>query len=83
MGITKVTRNYQITLPADVREMLDIKVGDKIIVVSEGDGAMIKKVKKDSLNRAFGAWGYSKESGVVYTRKIRDEEEKRLKRLGL
>ena len=83
MGITKVTRNYQITLPADIREVLGIKVGDKIVVVSEGDGAMIKKVRKDSLGMAFGAWGSSKESGVAYTRKIRDEEEKRLKRLGL
>lgn len=83
MGITKVTRNYQITLPADIRETLDIKVGDKIIVVSEGDAAMIKKVRKDSLGKAFGAWSTSKESGVDYVRKIRDEEEKRLRRLKL
>lgn len=83
MGITKVTRNYQITLPTDVRNMLDVKVGDKIIIVPEGNGATIKKIRKDSLDRAFGAWGVSKESGVTYVKKIRGEEEKRLKRLGL
>ena len=83
MGITKVTRNYQITLPSDVREMLDIKVGDKIVVVPEKDEAVIKKVRKDAVIEAFGAWGNSKESGVEYVRKIRGEEEKRLKRLGI
>ncbi len=83
MGITKVTRNYQITLPADVREILDIKVGDKIIILPEKNGAVIKKIRKDAIERAFGAWGTSKESGVEYVRKIRDEHERRLKRLGL
>ena len=83
MGITKVTRNYQITLPSDIREILDIRVGDKIIIVPEGGEAIIKKVRKDALEKAFGAWGTSKESGIEYVRKIRNEEEKRLKRLGL
>jgi len=83
MGITKVTRNYQITLPADIREILDIKVGDKIVVISDKDGAVIKKINKNAINNAFGAWTPSKESGVEYARKIRNEEEKRLKRLGL
>lgn len=83
MGITKVTRNYQITLPSDVRETLGIKIGDKIIILSEKNEAVIKKVSRDALERAFGAWGPSKESGVTYVRKIRGEEERRLKRLGL
>jgi AbrB family looped-hinge helix DNA binding protein len=83
MGITKVTRNYQITLPADVRETLGIDVGDKIIILPEKNEAVIKKVRKDALEKAFGAWGTSRESGVEYTRKIRDEHEKRLRRFGL
>lgn len=83
MGTTKVTRNYQITLPTDVREMLDIKIGDKIIIVPEKNEAVIKKIRKDALEKAFGAWGASKESGVAYVKRIRNEEEKRLKRLGL
>ncbi len=83
MGITKVTRNYQITLPTDVRESLDIEIGDKIIVVPDKGEAVIKKVRKDAVERAFGAWSKSKESGLEYVKRIRGEEEKRLKRLGL
>ncbi len=32
----KITRNYQITLPASIREELDVKVGDKVILVFDG-----------------------------------------------
>ena len=40
----------------------------------------MKKAKQDAINRAFGAWGKSDESGVDYVRKIRDEEESKLRR---
>lgn len=83
MGITKVTRNYQVTLPKDVREAENIKVGDKLMVSAIDDRIVMRRLKGDILEKSFGAWGKSKESGVEYVRKIRDEEEKRLKRLGL
>lgn len=83
MGITKVTRNYQVTLPSDVRESMGIKIGDKIVILPDKNDAVIKKAGKDALDRAFGAWDKSKESGTEYVRKLRSEEEKRLKRLGL
>ena len=40
------------------------------------------KRKKSIVGMAFGAWGKG-ESGEEYVRKIRDQEEKRLKRMGL
>ncbi|CAB49041.1 AbrB/MazE/SpoVT family DNA-binding domain-containing protein [Pyrococcus abyssi] len=43
MGITKVTRNYQITIPSDVRKKLGIKVGDVLIIEIEDGKAVIKK----------------------------------------
>ena len=82
MGITKVTRNYQVTLPKDVREMEDIKVGDTLAVTIKDDGIFLRRLNKDFIKKTAGIWK-SKGSGVAYVRKIRDEEEKRLKRLGL
>jgi len=41
-----------------------------------------KKEKMNIIERSFGIWKM-KESGKEYVRKIRDESEKRLKRLGL
>ncbi len=43
MGITKVTRNYQITIPSDIRKKLGIRVGDVLIIEIEDGKAVIKK----------------------------------------
>ena len=42
----------------------------------------MKKLKGKILERSFGAWGRGR-SGVEFARRIRDEAEKREKRLGL
>jgi len=46
MQLTKVTRNYQITLPKEVREKLNISVGDVLEVRVEGDLIVIRKVSR-------------------------------------
>ncbi|AEK73605.1 SpoVT/AbrB family transcription regulator [Thermococcus sp. 4557] len=43
MGLTKVTRNYQITIPSDVRKKLGIKVGDVLMVEVEDGKVVLKK----------------------------------------
>ena len=79
---TKVTRNYQITIPRDIRESMSVEVGDTIILTQEEDGAKMKKFYEDAFKRAFGSWK-TKETGLECVRKIRNSEKKRLKRLGL
>ena len=82
MGISKVTRNYQVTLPKDVREIEDIRIGDKLIVTAKDEEIVMKKIRTKLLERCFGAWK-SRGSGISYARKIRDESEKREKELRL
>ena len=83
MSLTKVTRNYQITVPRDIREMAKIHEGDKLVVTMENGEIKMKKFDEDSFKKAFGIW---KDSGikdsVKYVRKLRDEWEHRTKRLG-
>ena len=84
MALTKVTRNYQITLPKEMREIAHIKMGDTIIVDATEEAITLKKRSpKEILNSAFGIWKDMKEDSVTYVRKMRAESEKRLKRLGL
>ena len=84
MGITTVTRNYQITLPKDVREIENIHIGDILNVAIKEDAIEIKKMPKNAdIMGAFGAWKKFKGNSVAYVRNIRRESEKRLKRLGL
>ncbi len=42
--MVKVTRNYQVTIPAGIRERLGIKVGDLLSVEVDGDRIILKKV---------------------------------------
>ncbi|MHA1127066.1 MAG: AbrB/MazE/SpoVT family DNA-binding domain-containing protein [Candidatus Heimdallarchaeota archaeon] len=41
LGSSKITRHYQISLPADVRAKLDVGLGDQIIFVEDKDGRLI------------------------------------------
>jgi len=44
--VSKVTRNYQITIPYEIREMLNIKEGEYVEFIIEGDKVIIKPIKK-------------------------------------
>ena len=82
MSLTKVTRNYQITVPRDIREQAKIAEGDRLVVTIENDEIKIKKFDEDSFKKAFGIWKRVKDS-VKYVRDIRKDWEERTKRLGL
>ena len=47
MPITKVTRNYQITIPAEIRKALGIKEGELLEVTLENGKIIIKRLKKE------------------------------------
>jgi AbrB family looped-hinge helix DNA binding protein len=82
MGISKITRNYQVSIPRDVRAALDLKVGDVVMVESKGDSLILKPIRRDVIEESFGIWR-GKEEGWKTVRRIRDESERRLKRAGL
>ncbi len=46
MSFTKVTRNYQITIPAEIRKALGIREGELLEVSLEGDKIVIQRAKK-------------------------------------
>jgi len=43
MPATKVTRNYQITIPKEIREQLGINVGDILVFNIEGSKIVLRK----------------------------------------
>ena len=84
MSITKVTRNYQITVPRDIREQAKIVEGDKLVLTMENDEIRIKKIDEDVFKKAFGSWKNAGiKDSVKYVKKIRKGWEDRAKRLGL
>ena len=84
MSITKVTRNYQITVPRDIREQAKISEGDKLVITMENEEIKLKKFDEDVFKKAFGSWKNAGiKDSVEYVRKMRKGWEKRRKRLGL
>ena len=54
MNKAKVTFKGQITIPKTIRDALAIKEGDAVIVIVEGDHAVLKPLKKKSLLDFYG-----------------------------
>ncbi|MBI1968295.1 AbrB/MazE/SpoVT family DNA-binding domain-containing protein [Candidatus Woesearchaeota archaeon] len=84
MGIAKVTRNYQVTIPRDIRKVQGIEIGDTVLFAIEGNRVDFFKTSRDQiLADAAGAWKGKVESGTKYVRDIRKGWITRRKRLGL
>ena len=79
MGISKITRNYQIIIPKYVRELKGLREGDSIIFFLEGNKVEIIKADKNIIQEATGIWE-TKEIGVEYEDRIRKGWKRRFKR---
>jgi antitoxin PrlF len=71
MGLSKITRNFQVTLPKDVREIKNLNVGDKVLFSLEDGKIDIVKVGKNAILEVAGLWSGVKETGVEYERRVR------------
>ncbi len=73
MSISKVTRNFQITIPRDVRDAQNVHIGDKMIFIVKENGVDLVKLDDKALADAAGIWPDFKGSSVDYVRKMRKE----------
>ncbi len=85
MGIAKVTRNYQVTIPKDVRRIHEIKIGDTVLFAIEGEKIHFMNMDRDKIFAEIaGSWKDSiRGSSVVYVKELRSDWSKRTKRMGL
>ena len=82
MGMAKVTRNYQATVPKDARMIYNIRIGDTLFFRPNEDELTVRKIEENVIKAAAGSWKMVKDS-VKYVREMRAEYEKRAKRLGV
>ena len=81
MGISRVTRNCQVTLPKDVRELAGIKEGDDVFFNIEKGKIFLQRADKDPIMAAAGIWKGLKETGVQYQKRVRGEWKKRQQKI--
>ncbi len=71
MALVTVTRNYQITLPEDVRKKKGIKEGERLVVrVTDKGKIVVEKLRQSISRKTFGRWR-GEPSGVEYVDSIR------------
>jgi len=83
MGIAKVTRNYQVTIPKDVRTIQNIQVGDTVLFAIESDRVDFMKMGREAAIKSVAGMWAGKETGAEYVRRIRTEWKKRARRINL
>lgn len=49
VALTKISKNGQVVIPAEIRKDADIKPSTKFIVFNEGGNIMLKQIKKKAL----------------------------------
>ncbi|AET33111.1 AbrB/MazE/SpoVT family DNA-binding domain-containing protein [Pyrobaculum ferrireducens] len=54
MATVKVTRNYQITIPAEYRKKLGIKIGDVVMIYMEGDRLVLVPARRRRITFKIG-----------------------------
>ena len=43
LGVSKLSSKFQVTIPKDVREILNVSPGDRVVFIREGDKIIIQK----------------------------------------
>lgn len=66
MNLAKVSSNGQITVPAEIRRMLNLKSGDKILFFQKQDGEIVvSNASADAIRRAQAAFiGAAEKMGI-------------------
>ena len=80
MSITKISSKGQITIPKEIRDELNLKIGDKVILEAAGGQAILKPVEKPSESMKGIGIGAKKKLGNLRAveREMRDEDEEEL-----
>lgn len=78
MKSVKLNKQYQITVPKEIRKKISINPGDMIeMLINEKKEIVICKIKKNPLEDSFGVWK-EKRRGIDFVNRIRDESEQRM-----
>ena len=76
MPIAIITAKGQMTIPKEVRRTLNLKPSQKVIIVVEGDQAIIKPLR-GSLLDIGGSIGIPDKEKPIDFRRVREEVRKR------
>jgi len=82
MSVATINKRFQITIPKEIIEQLQLHAGDKVEIQPGTERYLIIKLLESVVDASFGLWQGEKES-LQYVNEIRNESEGRFKELGI
>ena len=61
------------TIPKDVRKIIDVKEGDEVMFIVDNNRVVLTKTKDDIIQRTAGIWKNMEETGADFQKRIRKE----------
>jgi AbrB family looped-hinge helix DNA binding protein len=73
VGISSISEKGQVTVPKEIRKILGLKAGDKVVFISRGGQILIRKAQMKRLSQILENQKPWKFSSLEFQRKVREE----------
>lgn len=73
VSVASVTSKGQVTIPKEIRELLGIIEGDKVLFMIEEDRVVVRKVSSEKLSVILARQKQWPEDGLDFQRRLREE----------
>jgi len=73
VGEASVRKKGQVTIPRQVRNLLEVKPGDRILFVSKDNEIVMRKSKTKKLSEILSQGKPLPESSILFQRRLRKE----------
>ena len=73
VDVSSISEKGQVTIPKQVRDLLELKAGDRIAFVAEGSSIVLKKARTKKLSDILSKQKSLKEDSFSFQRKARSE----------
>ncbi len=73
IGISPLSEKGQVTIPKEIRDILELRAGDRVVFIDKDDHVIIRKAGTEKLSRTLEAQKPWKVSALEFQKKIRKE----------
>ena len=73
IGISSVSEKGQVTIPKEMRDILGLKAGDKVVFIDQNDQFVMRKARTGKLSQTLENQKAWKADASEFQRKIRKE----------
>jgi len=73
IGVSSVSEKGQVTIPKEMRDILGLKAGDKVVFIDQNDHFVVRKARTGKLSQTLENQKPWKADALEFQRKIRKE----------